>query len=717
MKQVLIRRGDVVTDDVPAPACEPGTAVVAVLRSCISVGTELSGLKRSGLPVWQLAAKYPDQARKAIQSVATMGLARTWGIAQDQLSAARPAGYSAAGIVLQVGEGVEGIRPGDRVACAGAQCANHAEIIRVPTNLLTPMPDAVSFEEASTVTLGAIAMQGVRRAQPTLGETFVVIGLGVLGQLTTQLLIANGCRVIGVDLDRRRIETAFAFGMTASVDPADRSQSEQVARLTGGVGADGVIITAATASDEVVSAAFRMCRKKGRVVLVGDVGLNLKRADLYQKELDFFISCSYGPGRYDTNYEEKGIDYPIGYVRWTENRNMAEYLRLLAQRRVVVEPLISAVFPVDEAPRAYEALQAPDRPLLVLLAYANSAAPEASVRTIPNPRSKPARSGAVRIALAGAGGFAKGMHLPNLHSLGGLCHLRAVMSRSGHNAASTARRWGAAYCTTDFQALLADEQNDAVLIATRHHLHATMALDALRAGKHVLLEKPLALTGGELKQFDEFFAEASKSSQPTPILLTGFNRRFSPHARRIQQWLTGRSNPMIIDYRMNAGYLPADHWVFGAEGGGRNLGEACHIYDLFTFLTGARFTGLRVSAIRPATTYYSPQDNFSVSITFDDGSVANLIYTSLGARDYPKERMEIFVDGKVITLDDYKSVTIAGGSGRTLRTSVPETGQKEDLELFARAIRDGGSWPAAWWEQEQATRIALEVESALNRDL
>jgi len=717
MKQVLIRRGDVVADDVPAPACEPGTAVVAVLRSCISVGTELSGLKRSGMPVWQLAARYPEQAKKAIQSVATLGLTRTWGIAQDQLSAARPAGYSAAGIVLEVGPGVEGIRPGDRVACAGAQCANHAEVIRVPQNLMTPMPEGIGFDEASTVTLGAIAMQGVRRAQPTLGETFVVIGLGPLGQLTAQLLNANGCRVIGVDLDRRRIEMAFSLGMTASVDPQDRAQAEQVARLTGGAGADGVIITAATASDEVVSAAFQMCRKKGRVVLVGDVGLNLKRADMYQKELDFFISCSYGPGRYDARYEEGGADYPIGYVRWTENRNMAEYLRLVAQRKVAVEPLIAATYPVERAADAYEALQTPERPMLVLLSYANSATPEAAARTIPNPNPRPARSGAVSIALVGAGGFAKGMHLPNLHSLRDSCHLRAVVSRSGHNAAATARRWGATYCTTDFHEVVADPRIDAVIIATRHNLHATMALDALRAGKHVLLEKPLALTSEELRQIGQFFNDASDSSQSTPVLLTGFNRRFSPHARRMREWLAGRSNPMIIDYRMNAGQLPADHWTLGPEGGGRNLGEACHIYDLFTYLTGARFTDVKVSAIVPKTAYYRPHDNFTATITFDDGSVANLIYTALGAKDHPKERLEIFVDGQVIALDDYKTLTMAGGSGRTVRTRLPEKGQKEELAAFAQAIRAGGPWPSALWEQEQATRIALSVESALNGGL
>jgi len=714
MKQVLIRRGEAVADEVPAPALEAGTALVAVQRSCISVGTELSGLKRSGMPIWQLAAKYPEHAKKVIQTVATMGVSRTWNIVQGQLTAGSAAGYSAAGIVIQVGPGLEGIRPGDRVACAGAQCAHHAEIIRVPQNLMIVMPDAVSFEEASTVALGAIAMQGVRRAQPTLGETFVVIGLGVLGQLTAQLLRANGCRVLGVDLDAKRLAFARELGMDASIRQDDGPDVDQVARLTDGQGADGVVITAATPSDAVVSSAFRMCRRKGRVVLVGDVGLNLNRADMYAKELDFFISCSYGPGRYDSTYEEAGADYPLAYVRWTENRNMSEYLRLIEQGRLQVKPLISATFAVDEADAAYAALQSENRPLLVLLSYASSKQ-AATTTLVQNPKPMSARKGAVRLALIGAGGFAKGMHLPNLHALPNLCHLRGVVSRSGHNASATAQRWGATYCGTDYQEVLKDAEVDAVIIATRHNLHASMALDALRAGKHVLIEKPLALTRAELESISRFYRDAG--SNATPLLLTGFNRRFSPHAARIKEWIASRSNPMIINYRMNAGYLPLDHWCHGPEGGGRNLGEACHIYDLFTFLTGARVGDIHVTAITPATGHYKCQDNFTASMTFVDGSVATLTYTALGAKEYAKERMEIFVDGKVISLDDYKSTTVSGASRKPCKTRLPEKGQKEELEAFARAIQQGAASPIALWEQEQATSIALEIEGALNRDI
>jgi predicted dehydrogenase/NADPH:quinone reductase-like Zn-dependent oxidoreductase len=716
MKQVLIRRGEAVADDVPAPALEAGTALVAVHRSCISAGTELSGLKRSGLPMWQLAARYPEQVKKVVQTVKTMGVSRTWTVVHGQLAAGMPAGYSAAGIVVQAGPGLEGIRPGDRVACAGFQCANHAEVIRVPQNLMTVVPDGVSFEEASTVALGAVAMQGVRRAQPTLGETFVVIGLGVLGQLTAQLLRANGCRVIGVDLDLKRLAFARALGMEASIGLDDGPDVDQVARLTNGHGADGVIITAATSSDEVVSSAFGMCRRKGRVVLVGDVGLNLNRGDMYAKELDFFISCSYGPGRYDGQYEEGGVDYPLAYVRWTENRNMSEYLRLIEQGRVQVKPLISATYAVDQVNEAYAALQSPNRPLLVLLSYSSAQTSQSGMSTVvKNPKPLPARPGAVRLALIGAGGFAKGMHLPNLQALSNLCHLRAVVSRSGHNASATARRWGATYCGTDYHEVLKDSEVDAVIIATRHNLHASMALDALRAGKHVLLEKPLALTRDELTSLSQFYGQAG--SNATPLLLTGFNRRFSPHVTRIKEWIASRSNPMIITYRMNAGYLPLEHWCHGPEGGGRNLGEACHIYDLFTFLTGARVADINVSALVPATGHYKRQDNFTASMTFADGSVATLTYTALGAKDYAKERMEIFVDGKVIALDDYQSLTVSGASRKPLKTRLPEKGQKQELEAFARAIQQGGPSPIALWEQEQATSIALDIDSALNGEI
>jgi predicted dehydrogenase/threonine dehydrogenase-like Zn-dependent dehydrogenase len=710
VKQVLIRRGAVVVEDVPAPLTEPGTVLVRVVASCISVGTELSGIRSSETPLWKRALREPAKARRVVDTATSQGLGAARDLVQGRLAAGEPTGYSAAGVVLEVGSGIDDIRPGDRVACAGAGLANHAEVIRVPRNLVAAVPDGVELAAASTVTLGAIALQGVRRAQPTLGETFVVIGLGILGQLTVQLLRANGCRVIGSDLDPRRIAVARSLGMELGLEP-DEHDPDRVARLTDGVGADGVIVTAATPSDAVISTAFRMCRRKGRVVLVGDVGLHLDRADIYAKELDFLVSTSYGPGRYDRRYEEEGLDYPIGYVRWTENRNLAEYLRLFADGRVDLGPLLAARWPLDEAAAAYAALRAGDeRPIAAILDYPAGQDAGIPSRIVQNPASRPAVEGAIGIALVGAGSFAKGMHLPNLRGLGDAVRLQAVASRTGSNAAAVAAQYGAAYATTEVDRVLEDPAVDVVIIATRHNLHAELTLAALRAGKHVLVEKPLALTSDELARIEAFFRDAGDAP---PILLTGFNRRFSPAARRLRELTRDRANPLMLDYRMNAGRVPPDSWVHGPEGGGRNRGEACHVYDLFTFLTDSPVVDVHALAIRPATAYYSPSDNFAATVAFADGSVATLTYTALGAPDHPKERLEAFADGTVLALDDYRSLTVAGRDAPGVSSRGPEKGQREELAAFVAAVRDGGPWPIPLWQQVQATEIALRVEPFL----
>lgn len=712
MKQVLIKQGRVVLEEVPAPTVEPGTVLVQVEYSCISIGTEMSGVKATGLPLWKRALKQPENVKKALVMIASQGLSKASSQISERLTAAIPTGYSAAGVVIAVGSGVEGFRPGDRVACAGAQCAFHAEFICVPKNLTVLIGDAISMDHASTVTLGAIALQGVRRASPTLGETFVVIGLGILGQLTAQLLKANGCRVIGVDVDQDRVRLATQLGMDIGISNEAASDVEQVNRLTGGIGADGVIITAATPSDAVISTAFKMCRRKGRVVLVGDVGLHLNRADFYQKELDFFISSSYGPGRYDANYEERGLDYPVAYVRWTENRNMAEYLRLVTEGHIQLAPLVSNTFPVVEATAAYEMLKdVRTKPLMVLLSYPACANDLPVSRIIANPAALAGTGDRVRLAVVGAGSFAKGMHLPNIRDMADRYQLHTVISRTGHNAVATARQFGAVNASTDFEATLEDASIDAVLIATRHNLHAGMVLKALSAGRHVLVEKPLAITQEELDQVNAFYANLSG---PKPILLTGFNRRFSPHARRIKELVAARTNPMMLSYRMNAGYIPLEHWVHTEEGGGRNIGEACHIYDLFTFLTGSKVTSVTAQAITPKTGYYSPTDNFVATLAFADGSVASLTYTALGSRDHPKEQLEVFVDGMTIAMNDFKSLQVTGSKAAGLETKLSEKGQKQELEIFAKAIKTGGEWPIALWEQNQVTEIAISVQRFLS---
>lgn len=713
MKQVLIRQGETIVEEVPTPQVEAGQILVAVQYSCISAGTEMAGIQSSGEPLWRRALRQPEQVKKVLQAVATQGIARTRSMVRGQLQAGNATGYSAAGIVLEAGEGVSQFLPGDRVACAGAGYAHHAEVIAVPENLAVKVPDALDFSRASTVTLGAIALQGVRRLNPTLGECFVVVGLGILGQLVCQMLRANGAKVIGLDLDEARIALAKRCGLSLGISPHEEQAEAQVKRLTDGCGADGVVITAATPSSEVVSQAFRFCRKKGRVVLVGDVGLDLKRADLYAKELDFLISCSYGPGRYDARYEELGLDYPIGYVRWTENRNMQAYLSLCAEDRLEISPLIQATYPVLEAPEAYGSLKSEKRPLIVLLQYdAGLTATQYSQQRVVFHHTQKAGAGRLRVAVVGAGGFAKAMHLQNIRKLDQCLHLQAVVSRSGHNALSTAKQFHANYGSTDYQAVLQDAEVDAVIITTRHHLHADMTLQALNAGKAVLVEKPLAITREHLAKIKQFYSNR-EGQRSVPLLLVGYNRRFSPFITPLYDLLRERSNPMVINYRMNAGYIPLDHWVHGPEGGGRNLGEACHIYDLFTALTGSEIVSLQAEAMMPTTQHYTRNDNFMMTARFSDGSIAHLTYTASGHADHPKEMMEIAVDGKFFVMNDYKSLLLHGCKARLPKpVSISEKGQLEELRAFAEGVKTG-EWPIAYWQLIQSAQMALEVETQI----
>jgi predicted dehydrogenase/threonine dehydrogenase-like Zn-dependent dehydrogenase len=707
VKQILLRGGRAVVQEVPAPVCGAQSVLVRVAYSCVSVGTETMRLRKSGMSLFRRALAEGDRAKRVLDQGRDQGFARTYRRVRDQLSAGLPIGYSAAGTVVEVGREAAGFRVGDRVACAGSDIANHAEVIDVPVNLVVKVPKSLSLNDASTVTLGAVALQGVRRANPTLGETIGVIGLGALGQLTTQLLGANGCHVIGTDVEAARVEVALAAGMTDCVF-ADEDFVERSRKLTGGHGADAVIIAAATPSHDVVRQAMRACRKKGRVVLVGDVGLHLRRSDLYDKELDFLMSTSYGPGRYDEVYERKGQDYPLPYVRWTENRNMKEYLRLLAEGKVSLKHLDAKTFDVDDADQAFDALDGEQPPpLLVLFAY--PARDEALKRRL-LVRRVASRPGRIKVAIVGAGAFARATHIPNLLRLKDRFELRGVVSGTGSNAAAVADRSGAAYATTEYDDVLADEAIDLVLIATRHNLHAEMTLRALKAGKNVFVEKPLALTREELSQIQAFFA-----TNDAPLLLTGFNRRFSPAATRVKEVLARRTTPLIADYRMNAGYIPPDHWVHGDEGGGRNIGEACHIYDLFGYLVESDARNVSARSIDPGSTELARNENFVVVIGYADGSICTLTYTALGHRRHPKERLEIFGDGQVISLDDYKSLSFSGDSrsGSRWHSRRAAKGHLEEFDALADAVLHGGAWPIRLEEQVEAMRIAFEVEEQI----
>lgn len=703
MKQILLKSGTAQVHDVAAPQVLDKGILVRVRYSCISTGTELSSVTNSALPLYRRVLKQPEQASRVLRVMREQGIRRTLSRVQGKLAVGNASGYSAAGEVIAVGGAVQGFSISDPVACAGAGIAHHAEIISVPVNLAVRVPVGLRLDEACTVTLGSIAMQGVRRAQPTLGETIVVVGLGVLGQIAAQLLAANGCSVIGVDTDQHRIDLAVQNGLAHGINPATDNYIEFARKITDGLGADAVIITAAATTDQIVSDAANACRKKGRVVLVGDVGLHLRRSDFYSKEIDFLISCSYGPGRYDRAYEEDGQDYPLPYVRWTENRNMESYLRLVAEGRVCLRNLIGAPYEIDRAGQAYADLQRPEqRPVIAILSYPDR--PEVLNRVIFH--TPKAQSGRIRVGLIGAGSFAQGMHLPNMLRLRQDYQLHCVASRTGATARGIAEQYGASFSTTEYERVLESPDVDLVLIATRHDLHSRMALEALRAGKNVLVEKPLAMDEEELTAITEFY----EGRDSAPLLCTGFNRRFSPALRKAKQLLATAATPLIANYRMNAGYIPLSHWVHGPEGGGRNIGEACHIYDLFNFVTGSQVRSVDACSIEPRSKQWTRNDNFVAVISYEDGSVCTLTYTAQGNSGFPKEQMEIFADGMVISMNDFKCLAVSGTRRGGWKSETPQKGQLEELEAVADTLCRGAGWPISLEDQLQATRISFEVE-------
>jgi predicted dehydrogenase len=538
-----------------------------------------------------------------------------------------------------------------------------------------------------------------------------VIGLGILGQITHQLLRANGCRVIGTDVDAGRVELARSLGMPFGVEAAEPDVAARVHQLTDGHGADAVIITAAAGgNNEIIGTAMRCCRKKGRVVIVGDVGLALQRAEFYGKELDVLISCSYGPGRYDPVYEEQGQDYPLPYVRWTENRNMEEYLKLMADGRVDLRPLKPEIYPLDQAPEAYASLQNPGKkPMVVLLSYPVDA-PEPS-RVVMLGGAAPRKSGRIGVAFLGAGGFAQSMHLPNLLNQRDTYELRAICDRSGPTAVAAAKQFGAPKATTDYAEMLRDPDVELVFLCTRHDLHGRITLEALRAGKHVFCEKPMALTVEELDAIEAFFTDGTG---PKPVLMVGFNRRWSPAFQAVRAALKGRTAPLLAQYTMNAGYIPLDHWVHGPEGGGRNVGEACHIYDLFFALAGSDCTDIQMTGIPARGHQWARNDNFCATLSFADGSVCTLLYTAMGAKAYPKERLQVFSEGRVIVLDDYKSVEVHGARSNGWSSRAQDKGHVAELAALGEMIHAGA--PPDFIETQIAvSRVTLEAERRLMR--
>jgi predicted dehydrogenase len=572
----------------------------------------------------------------------------------------------------------------------------------------------VSIQEAATTTVGTIALQGVRRANPQLGERVCVLGLGLLGQLAMQMLRAAGCTVIGLDLDPRRVQVARGLGLEAG--ESDPTRYKAIVRdLTGGQGADCVIITAATKSDAVVNLSMEVCRAKGRVVIVGDVGLAVARAAFYRKEIDLLMSTSYGPGRYDRGYEEEGHDYPFAHVRWTLNRNMGAYLDLIAAKRLDVATLIESTVSIDEAHAAYQKLAegGEDAPLAVLLAY------PADPHTSPQPADatrivlrghRPTVTGPQRYCLVGAGAFGISMLVAQMERRRDLFFLRGVVSRNTTQGGNFARANQLEVLATDLDAVLGDPDFDLMVIATRHMDHAEKVVKCLKAGKHVFVEKPLALTWGEL----DSILTAYNALDKKPVVMVGFNRRFSPAFQTLKTALAGRRSPLIVTYRLNGGYIPPDSWIQNVEGGGRNLGEACHMYDCFRYLAGAKVVGIKASAIAPKALPYLRNDNFVATLSYDDGSIANLVYTALGPKQgLPKERIEIFCDGEAYLVDDFKSLTRCSDSTVLWSATAADKGHFEELCRLGDTLAQGGDPPIPFEEIIETTATALYVEDLL----
>ncbi len=703
MKQVVqnFRTGTLALDDVPSPSPRPGGLLVRTVTSAVSAGTEKSKVELARKSLVGKAMARPDQVRQVLDTLKKDGLVNTYNKVRNKLDSLNPLGYSAAGRVVAVGEGCEGFAVGDAVACAGAGYANHAELLWVPSNLCTKIPDGVAFEDAAFSTIGAIALQGVRQAGAQFGETIVVIGLGLIGQLTVQLLRAGGCRVIGIDVDPWKVELARQHAIDLALLRSEDVVA-QTHRLTEGRGADAVIITAAAPDNDPIVLAGELARDRAHVVIVGAVPIDVPRTPYYEKELDVRLSRSYGPGRYDRGYEEKGLDYPIGYVRWTENRNMQAFLRALETKQVSLAKLITHRVPLVHVERAYDLVSGmvKERFLGVVLQYPDDG--HALPRVIPTPGVRRGRSTA-NVGFIGAGSFAGGTLIPILKSLPGVT-LSKVCTASGLTARDMAVRHGFMDSVGNPEDILTDDATNVVFIATRHESHASLAAQALRSGKAVFVEKPLALTR---EQLDEVLAAATTNER----LVVGFNRRFSPHTTRVRRALAG-SGALVINIRVNAGPIPENSWIHDpSSGGGRLLGEVCHFIDLAQALAGARIRRVYTSSIGLPDPASRLRDNVCVNLELTDGSVASIAYTSKGDVALGKERVEVFGGGVSAVIDDFRTTTVLRNGRADKLETKQDKGHTEELALFIKMVTAGAPPPISLADLRSAslgTIAALE---------
>ncbi|HEW78525.1 MAG TPA: dehydrogenase [Phycisphaerales bacterium] len=715
MKQILqnMSSGETRLVDVPAPKYRKTDVLIQTSCSLISIGTERMLVEFGKANILSKARQQPEKVKMVLEKVKTDGLATTIDAVKSKLDQPLALGYCNVGKIIEVHGSrftVHGLKEGDRVASNG----KHAEVVSVPINLCAKIPDNVSDEDASFTVLGSIGLEGIRLAAPTLGESFVVTGLGLIGLLTVQLLRAHGCRVLGIDFDETKLDLARRFG-AETVDLSKGEDPLGVAQgFSRGRGVDAVIIAASTKSSEPVSQAARMCRKRGRIVLVGVTGLELNRADFYKKEISFQVSCSYGPGRYDFEYEKKGRDYPVGFVRWTEQRNFEAVLDMMADGRLDVAPLISHRFSLDDAPEAYRVLSECGGLVLgILLEY-----PEARVhdlreaRTVALSTPRKAKPEAPRVSFVGAGNYAGRVLIPAFRKAG--AELNGVASSGGVSSSHYGRKYGFSKATTDSLELIRDVDTTAVVIVTRHDTHADLVVEALKAGKHVFVEKPLALSRKELDAIATAYAEAA-AGDGGPLLMVGFNRRFAPQVRKMKTLLESVSGPKTFVMTVNAGAIPADHWTQDPiVGGGRIIGEACHFFDLLRFLAGAATEGFKATYIGGAPGVEVRSDKMSVTLNFVDGSFGTVHYLANGSKSFPKERLEVFCAGRVLQLDNFRKLKGYGWPGfRKMNLLRQDKGQAQCAAAFVQAVEQGGVAPIPFDELMEVSRVTIEVAESL----
>lgn len=715
MRQILqsLRTGETALRDVPCPTIGAGEILIRSRVTLVSAGTERMLVEFGKASLIEKARQQPDKVRQVLDKIKTDGLVPTLTAVRSKLDQPIPLGYCNVGTVLEVGAGVDGVCPGDRVVCNGA----HAEIVCAPKNLCVKIPDGVCDESAAFAVLGAIGLQGVRLAQPTLGEAFVVSGLGLIGLLTVQLLRAHGCRVLGLDYSESRLQLAETLGaetfnLGTGGDPIAAAKT-----FSRGRGIDGVLITASTDSDEPVHQAAEMCRKRGRIVLVGVVGLKLSRADFYEKELSFQVSCSYGPGRYDADYEQRGIDYPVGFVRWTEQRNFEAVLDMMTDGRVNPNSLISHRFAIEDAVGAYELISGKTPSLGVLLHYPHpSDMPEEQLRKHTVRLHHPGRSDSStqpRVACIGSGNYASQVLIPAFQKAS--ANLVRVASRNGLTAMLAARKFGFDEATSDLNAVFSDPKIDAVVIATRHDSHAALACRALEAGKHVFIEKPLALNTLDLARVLETYDRVAQQ-RPTsaPVLTVGFNRRFASQIQKMKSLLSELNEPKSFVMTVNAGAIPGGHWVHDpVMGGGRIIGEGCHFIDLLRFLCGHPITAVQATMLGRETAVDIRDDKLTMTLSFADGSFGTVHYLANGHRSISKERLEVFCAGRVLQLDNFRKLTAVGWKKfRKMNLWSQDKGQLAEVRAFLQAITAGGPSPIPIDELAEVTRVSFDVVRA-----